>query len=269
MKLKIIMITILWFLVKMRLVIRRRRDWCMYSKKRHINEKRPIIIGLHKIDSGSGKAIIEPLAVLRKEGAYQVACHLGKDDKCLAVRKTFGSIVQCDDEDFCLEGLDGAEVDGCGNGSRIGRATIALEGGGEITVVNVHGTSGVLPDDAECRAAQVEQVFVDLDGEPAANGERNVILGDLNVDPGRTPSWLDESAGAWNEYVGGDQPFQWVTEIGWDAPPTYAGLLNIDHVVSDAFTGTCVVPGVTDGFDDVYPPAYFDHKPHVCQIGDL
>jgi hypothetical protein len=207
--------------------------------------------------------------VIVGEGDYQVACHQGKDDKCLAVRKTFGTIQQCGDEDFCLEGLDGATVDGCGGGSRVGRATIDLEGGGTITVVNFHGTSGVLPDDSECRAEQARQVFEDLDGEPAANGERNVILGDLNTDPGRTPSWADESVGVWNEYVGGDQPFQWVSDIGWDAVPTYAGTLNIDHVVSDAFTGFCVTPGITDGFDDVYPPAYFDHKPLVCQIGDL
>ena len=126
----------------------------------------------------------------------------------MAVRKAFGSIRQCEDEDFCLEGLDGERVDGCGGGARVARATIDLVRGGQITVVNYHGSSGALPDDMDCRAQQVQQVFVDMDGEPGANGGRNVMMGDLNTDPARVPGWLDPSSREWNEYVGGDQPFQ-------------------------------------------------------------
>jgi hypothetical protein len=200
---------------------------------------------------------------------YQVACHPGKDDKCIAVRKSFGTIRQCSDPDFCLEGLDGERVDGCGSGARVARATIDLVRGGTITVVNYHGSSGILPDDMDCRAQQVEQVFVDMDGEPGANGTRNVVLGDLNTDPGRVPGWLDPSSEAWNEYVGGSQPFQWVSPFGPSATPTYTGGLNIDHVASDAFTGGCFVPGVTAGYPAVYPYVMFDHKPLVCEIGEL
>lgn len=200
---------------------------------------------------------------------YQVACHPGKDDKCIAVKKSFGSIRQCTDPDFCLEGLDGQPVDGCGSGARVARATIDLVGGGSITVVNYHGSSGVLPDDMDCRAQQVEQVFVDMDGEPGASGARNVVMGDLNTDPGRVPGWIDASSAAWNEYVGGSQPFQWVSPFGSSATPTYTGGLNIDHVISDTFTGSCWVPGVTAGHPAVYPYIMFDHKPLVCEIGDL
>lgn len=200
---------------------------------------------------------------------YQVACNLGKDDKCLGVRRDFGRIRQCSDDHFCLEGLDGARVEGCGGGSRIGRGTIDLVAGGEITVVTVHGTSGVLPEDMECRRRQVEQVFEDLDGEPAANGARNVILGDFNVDPCRVPEWLDESSREWNRRVGDGEDFHWVSPCGPLVPPTYAGTFNIDHVVSDVFEGDCWVPGVTAGRDPVYPPAYFDHKPLVCELRAL
>jgi hypothetical protein len=200
---------------------------------------------------------------------YQVACHPGNSDKCLAVKKSFGTIRQCPDPDFCLEGLDGEPVEDCGGGARVARATIDLAAGGEITVVNVHGTSGVLPEDAACRVAQVEQVFVDMDGEPGANGDRNVVMGDLNTDPGRIPGWLDSSVRAWNEYVGGSQPFQWVSPIGSSAIPTYTGGLNIDHVTSDTFTGGCYAPGATPGYDPVYPNVFFDHKPLVCMIGEL
>ncbi len=200
---------------------------------------------------------------------YQVACHPGKDDKCIAVKKSFGSIRQCTDPDFCLEGLDGERVDGCGSGARVARATIDLVAGGSITVVNYHGSSGILPDDMDCRAEQVEQVFVDMDGEPGADGTRNVVMGDLNTDPGRVPGWLDPSSAAWNDHVGGSQPFQWVSAFGPSATPTYTGGLNIDHVASDAFTGVCHVPGVTAGYPAVYPYVMFDHKPLVCELGEL
>jgi hypothetical protein len=205
--------------------------------------------------------------VLLGEG-YQVSCHPNKNDKCIAVKKSFGSIRQCDDPDFCLEGLDGVKVNNCGGGARIARATIDLVAGGEITVVNVHGTSGSSSDDANCRAKQVEQVFADMDGQPGANGARNVILGDFNTDPGRIPSFLDKSVERWNQYVGGNQPFQWVSPYGSSATPTYSSTLNIDYVISDAFTGNCYVPGV-DGEPAVYDQVLFDHKPLVCDIGDL
>jgi hypothetical protein len=206
--------------------------------------------------------------VLLGEG-YQVACHPGKNDKCIGVKKSFGTIRQCGDPDFCLEGLDGERIDGCGGGARIARATIDLVRGGTVTVVNVHGTSGILPDDMSCREQQVEQVFVDMDGEPGANGSRNVVMGDLNIDPGRVPGWIDPSSAAWNEYVGGSQPFQWISPFGSSATPTYTGGLNIDHVASDAFTGGCIVPGVTAGYPPVWPYVLFDHKPLMCEIGDL
>lgn len=111
---------------------------------------------------------------------YKVACHPGNSDKCLAVKKSFGSIRQCEDGDFCIEGLDGEVIEGCQSGARVARATIDLVSGGEITAVNAHGTSGMSGNDIDCRVQQVEQVFKNMDGEPAANGVRNVVTGDLN-----------------------------------------------------------------------------------------
>lgn len=198
---------------------------------------------------------------------YQVACHLGKPDKCAAVRTAFGSFQGCND-DFCLEGLAGGQVNGCGGGSRIGRGVIDLAGGGTMTVVNVHGTSGILFDDQDCRVQQIEQVFEDLldgSGQPAANGARNVVMGDLNTDPARN-TLFDISAQRWNDFVGGGNSFQWISEVGNNATPTYAGLLNIDHVASDTWSGSCWSAGVTPGHPDIYPPAYFDHKPLVCEL---
>ncbi len=188
---------------------------------------------------------------------WQVMCQLGKDDKCAAVKRSFGQFRGCD-SDFCLEGLDGAVNEGCGGGSRLGRGVVELAVGGEFTLVNVHGNSGLTGDDEACRAAQVEQVFVDMDGEPAANGERNIVLGDLNTDPGRWADF-DASAARWMDFVGGDSAFGWVTEIGPDAPPTYASVANIDHVASDTWTGDCEHPQFLDA-------VYFDHRPAVCTL---
>jgi len=205
---------------------------------------------------------------------YQVACHPGNSDKCLAVKKSFGSIRQCEDEDFCIEGLDGEVIESCQSGARVARATIDLVSGGEITAVNVHGTSGVSEDDIDCRVQQVDQVFVNMDGEPAANGARNVVMGDLNTDPERVPGSLDDSVKAWNDYVGGNQPFQWVSDDTATFIAEIPGLpisspLAIDHVISDTFAGSCYVPGSSDGYPAVYSNVYFDHRPQVCDIGDL
>ncbi|MEM9190710.1 MAG: hypothetical protein AAGF12_16110 [Myxococcota bacterium] len=189
---------------------------------------------------------------------YQIACHLGKPDKCAAVRRDFGSFRGCG-EAHCLEGLAGAPIDGCGSGSRIGRGVIDLTDGGSITVVNIHGTSGFEADEQACRVAQFEQVFVDLDGSPAANGNANLVLGDLNTDPARLRDG-DPSALRFTDFVGEGKAFQFISDGSPIADPTYAGLLNIDHVVSDAFRGSCRTGEVTDA-------VYFDHVPIVCAVG--
>ncbi len=195
---------------------------------------------------------------------YQIACHIGKTDKCAAVRTSFGTFAGCD-SDYCIEGLAGGTVDGCGNGSRVGRGVIELVGGGELTVVNVHGTSGILPEDQFCRVDQVNQVFLDLDGQPGASGERNLVLGDFNTDPARSVLF-DFSAQRWNDFVGDDLPFHFITDVGTNVLPTYAGVGNIDHQVSDTFDGECWHPGITPGYDPVVDFSYFDHVPAVCQL---
>ncbi|MEZ4241729.1 MAG: hypothetical protein R3F59_37390 [Myxococcota bacterium] len=60
--------------------------------------------------------------------------------------------------------------------------------------------------------------------------------------------------------------FQWITEVGPDAPLTYGGVATIDHVASDAFTGTCWHAGLTEGHPAVRDAVYFDHRPAVCTL---
>lgn len=197
---------------------------------------------------------------------YQVACHLGKPDKCLGVKRSFGTLRGCE-ADLCLEGLAGARVETCGSGSRVGRGVVDLPDGGVLTVVSVHGTSGVAMEDQGCRVKQIEQIFVDfgLGDGPAANASPVVILGDFNTDPGRFAP-ADVSAVRWRDFAGPRRPFHFVTPMGADAPASYGGLFNIDHLVSDDFEGTCWIAGVTPGHPDVNDFVYFDHKPHGCAL---
>ncbi len=199
---------------------------------------------------------------------YQVACHVGKSDKCLAVRRDFGTIRGCG-ADFCLEGLYGSAVPDCGRGARIGRAVIELEGGGTLTAVNVHLSSGFSGEDQQCRVRQVEQIFVDLgDGQRALSGEINLAMGDFNTDPGRLAQ-VDPSAQRLNDFAGPDKPFRFVSPVGPDVTPTYANLFNIDHAISDRLVGSCVSPGVSEGHPPVSGIAYFDHHPLVCHLQEV
>ena len=197
---------------------------------------------------------------------YQVACHDGKPDKCVAVHRRFGRFAGCA-LDFCDNALVGAPVTGCGSGTRIGRGVIERVNGTRLTVVNVHGSSGLEFADMECRARQYQRLFEDhglMDG-PAANGERNMVAGDFNTDPGRFFA-DDPSAAKIVEHVGRNKRFEFVTEVGERATPTYAGLANIDHVISDAFTGSCWAAGITPGHPAVTSAVHFDHRPLVCTL---
>ncbi|HNU67818.1 MAG TPA: hypothetical protein PLC24_05050 [Myxococcota bacterium] len=196
---------------------------------------------------------------------YQVMCNPGKPDKCSAVRKSFGRFRGCDD-DFCLEGMTGCTVDTCGKGARIGRATIELNGGGEINLVSVHASSGFKEDEMQCRAWQFEQIFVDMCGAgPGATGDVSVVMGDFNTDPGRAVIF-DPSAARLLDFVGVDKEFHFLTEVGEDVAPTYGGVGNIDHVVSNILEGSCWAAGVTEGHPPVIVDTVFDHVPIVCDV---
>lgn len=200
---------------------------------------------------------------------WQVACHPGKDDKCAAVHERLGRLVGCE-ADFCLEGLDGSTIAGCGEGARVGRGLVETVDGAVLTLVNVHGSSGLTAEDQACRVAQVDQVFEDLgDGASAVGGPASLVMGDLNTDPGRWTGF-DDSAVRWAEEVdtagaGDGRPFAWISEVGEEAPGSYGGVADIDHVASDVLTGTCWHAGL-EGHEPVTEATYFDHLPVVCEV---
>ncbi len=183
---------------------------------------------------------------------YQVACAPGQPDNCVGVHRDLGSMQGCS-EDLCQEGLDGmAPPDGCSNGARVGRVVVDLLEGGELTLVNVHGSSGLDSETRDCRVSQFEQVFEDRgDGQPAAIGQA-LILGDLNTDPFRMTE-ADPSAAYFAAQVDGQA--WWFLS---DDTPSYGGLTSIDHAVSNTWVGGCTSPPIWD-------TVYWDHLPLVCE----
>lgn len=205
---------------------------------------------------------------------YQVACHPGKPDKCAAVHVRLGTFDGCT-EAFCLEGLRGATVEGCGSGARVATGTVVdAEGEAVLQLTNLHGSSGISADDQACRIAQAAQVFDAMgDGPPAVSPALpDVVMGDLNTDPGRFTDF-DASAAEWATRVPLDprEPrghgLYFVSAVGDDAPGSYGGVADIDHVFSDAWSGACD-RSLVDAENDhpVYAPAYFDHRPIVCEL---
>lgn len=191
---------------------------------------------------------------------YQVACHLGKPDKCLGVKRSFAAIAGCAG-DLCLDGLAGSAVEGCGSGSRWGKATLELASGdGAITVVNLHGSSGLSAEDMDCRRRQFEAAFGALGAAP------NLVLGDFNTDPVRLAGG-DPSADAVRE-LSRAHGLHFVSAVGEDATPSYGGIVNIDHALSDALRGSCFTAGVDPGHPGVTEMVYFDHRPLVCALTD-
>lgn len=205
------------------------------------------------------------VAQLILDDDWQVMCNPIRTDKCAAVHKRIGTFRGCDAA-LCLEGMEGTNVDGCGKGVRIGRGVVDLVDGGVLTLVNVHGSSGYSDEDMACRVKQFEQVFVDNgSGEPAANGDWNLIMGDFNVDP-VVMLGMDPSADAVQGHMDANPALHFITQTAQDSPATYAGYVRIDHVISDAWSGTCWHAGITEGHPGVTPAVSFDHHPAVCDL---
>lgn len=208
----------------------------------------------------------DPLQIERLLGEdYQVACAPGQEDNCAGVRLDFGAVRGCDGPGFCEGALDGLETPGdCGRGARVSALTVDRPDGRALTVVDLHGTSGMGADDQACRVAQLTQVFEDRgDGRPAADGAANLVMGDLNTDPFALAG-VDPSATFWAERVGEGLPFHYLSSSDDDGPRTYLGLTRIDHVASDTLEGDCKVPGATEGVPPVLDAVYWDHKPVLC-----
>jgi len=198
---------------------------------------------------------------------YDVACAPGHPDNCVGVLRSFGRIQGCPETGPCDIDLDGMPPpSGCTGGARVATAVIELTDGRLLHAVDVHTVAGITDENMACRVEQFHQVFVDRgDGKPAAWGANNVVGGDMNMDPFLWAG-LDPSADAWNQYVGDGKPFHYLSSDGPEGTPTIATLFRIDHVVSDALVGSCVVVGATEGVPPVLETSYWDHRPLLCEV---
>lgn len=200
---------------------------------------------------------------------YQIACAIGHPDNCVGVRKDFGFIQGCAG-DFCLEGIYGlAPPSGCTSGARVGTIHVELCDGKVLSVVDVHAVSSLTEANMACRTEHFRQIFEDRgDGVPAADGFLNLVFGDMNMDPFLfIPD--DPSAVYWNEWVGGDKPFHYLSSDSALGTATHVTTMRLDHVVSDRLEGSCVVAGMTEGVPPVMETSYFDHRPVVCEVVGL
>ena len=207
---------------------------------------------------------------------YQIACAAdlstsltdprGQPDNCVAVHQDFGHFPSCAGA-LCMDGLRGLPPpDGCTSRPRVAGIEVEVLDGRRFTLVNVHATSGNSDADRACRKAQFRQIFIDRgDGRPEADGLANLILGDINTDP-FTATLFDESADAWSDWVGPGLAFDYVSPDGASAPASYLGIFHVDHVVSDAMKGRCVVSGVSNGTTPILETPYWDHSPVVCDV---
>jgi len=200
---------------------------------------------------------------------YDVVCAPNHNDNCIAVRTGFGTIAHADDATDIggawIDGLDGMPPsNGCTGGARVATGVVSITNGPEIAVIDVHTVSGT---NVDCRLAQFQQVFEDRgDGKPATFGTHNIVLGDMNIDPFLMN---DASVTFWNDHVGADKPFHYISSSDADGPMTHPfSFSKLDHVISDNMTGSCVVLGVSDGTSAPISAGstYFDHRPVFCSV---
>ena len=100
----------------------------------------------------------------------------------------------------------------------------------------------------------------------------DIVMGDLSTDPYRFVDF-DESALDWSTRVPLDPSasrehgLAFVSPIGEYAPGSYGGNADLDHVLSDTRVGACDVTLMDPSTEHpIYAPAYFDHRPVVCEL---
>jgi hypothetical protein len=209
-----------------------------------------------------------PLQIERLLGDdYSVACAGGHPDNCVGVLKQFGFLPECGGAGPCLEGLAGmAPPSGCTSGARVGTALVELNDGRQLAVVNAHTVAGMTTENMACRKEHFQQIFEDRgDGNPAAFGPANLIMGDMNTDPFLLAG-ADPSATYLASKVGPGKAFHFVSSDSQVGPDTHATPMKLDHVISDALVGSCVVAGVSEGTALPMETSYWDHRPVVCEV---
>lgn len=206
----------------------------------------------------------EPPSVARQVlgDSYTIACHDDNATACIGVHSRFGVPDGCEEEGECLDGAAGDAIEGCPGGARVGRVTIPLVEA-ELTMVNVQASEGMSDPAQACRIAQFEQIWLEMDEDPAANGDRSVVFGSFETDPARLAR-RDVSAARLIELHEAAEDFLFVTRTNNRSPGAYRGTFDLDHMTSNFYHGACLYSGI----DDAVPSlgARFDHPAIRCEL---
>jgi hypothetical protein len=222
----------------------------------------------------------EQEAVRRMLGdGYTIACNVGAGFECVGARVGRAAIAGCAEGALCRDGARTSPTpDGCDDGFSVS-AVSAEVADLTLDVVNVHPKSGNSDADAECRLGVLRPAFEDDHPDPIRALPMTLVGGDFNFDPySQDPERADVAW--WNGLVGGvfgdpERPFWYHSGIAEHNPPypTLFGTLVLDHVVSNALTGTCVTLGAAPGTAPADRDAgdniaeRFDHRALYCLLG--
>lgn len=199
---------------------------------------------------------------------YTIACEPRHQHDCIGVRKELGFIQGCPLGGYCDDlGLYDQQPDKCNDMFTVSAFDINVHGY-PIRVINAHPS----PRQKTCRINALTQIFEGTaEREPFANGERNLIMGDFNMDPFRSS---DASVKIWEKYVGlpgSALPFHYHSGPAEHWPPydtfVYGPIRRVlDFVTSDFAQGTCQVLGMSPDTERIDGGKGMDHKAFYCSL---
>jgi len=199
---------------------------------------------------------------------YTIACEPRNHRDCLGVHVEAGSIEGCPLGSYCEDiGTSDVPLPGC-NGSFTISAFTTIVHDQPIRVVNGHPASR----SERCRTDSIGQIFEPHDGQlPLVSGERNLIMGDLNMDPFR---YSDTTTTLWGQFVGmpgSGLPFTYHSGPAEHWPPYDTFVLGLFHrvldfVVSDFAAGSCQVLGVSPDTQRIDGGRGMDHRAVYCVL---
>jgi len=200
---------------------------------------------------------------------YTIACEPRNHRDCVGVHTKAGFIQGCPLGGYCEDvGSSDAPLSQCDAGFTVFAVTIVVHGQ-PIRVINGHPPNRNVDT---CRTHAIRQIFESYKGHPPlASGERNLIMGDLNMDPFR---FSDTTTELWEQYVGlpgSSLPFSHHSGPAERWPPYDTIVVGpyrrvLDFVASDFAVGTCQVLGVSPGTQRIDGGKGTDHRAVYCTL---
>ena len=173
---------------------------------------------------------------------YTIACNSRNQFECIAVKKGFGEIIDCQNGEICNEARTVPEIDGCDNGFTISAVTVKAKTLPVLfDVINFHPQS----TSSTCRAKMINTALYGNEASQSVIQEKKVLLlGDFNLDPWRDD---DESVAVWNAFIknGWDGlKLEYHSGIAETTPPYFTSFLiykprTLDFIVSNFANGVC------------------------------